>query len=89
MDILIGVNDNKCIVNYDELKNAHRLEGATIFKRIFKIEQKIKRPLNSSTTKMSPLSVDTSLESRRRELSKTSSTDYKGPVLAEIDLSGG
>lgn len=38
MDILIGVNDNKCIVNYDELKNAHRLEGATIFKRIFKIE---------------------------------------------------
>lgn len=38
MDILIGVNNNKCIVNFDELKNAHRLEGATIFKRIFKFE---------------------------------------------------
>lgn len=38
MEILIGRNNNKCIVNFDELKNAHRLEGATIFKRIFKFE---------------------------------------------------
>jgi hypothetical protein len=38
MDIFIDESDNKFIIDLDQLKKAERLEGATVFKRIFKIE---------------------------------------------------
>jgi hypothetical protein len=37
METFVDTNDIKIIVNIDELKNAPRLKGATVFKKIFNI----------------------------------------------------